>query len=363
MAEFSLEGDRSGLPKTTRSGIPYEIKAVSPGPKESWGAGNGSTSIECRVLWENSAQWIRDMVGDVGVIKPGSTLLLKRNIPETVQFGDERPQWCTLIDQIDQGGNPSEGANFSQAGSNWPQVAWCRYRAVFEVVPYDILNDADVAEIEAGAGAYAGAIELYRYVVRTRRTTSREQPIPAASTAGGFKVVDDATPANRKPVGQIGFRVIEMADVTYKWVRVPVNWPPPIGYTGGTVENPWPPVFNPVALDTTKLRARDKFIGSINDNWFDAASPNGYAFAPGTLLFVGYDDSNRYYDAAGDWVCDITYNFKFKGGVDASGNAGGWNYFLDANGNWKLVSLNGLSTGTKPYTTNDFNKLFKYAAS
>jgi len=360
MATFDLFGDTTGLPKTTRSQIPYEIEALTP--KESWGAGNGSTSIVCRQKWDMSSTWIRRMVGEVGVIKPGSTPLLRRFIPETVPYEDGRNQFCSIVSQISQGGNPEDGANFSDAGSNWPQTLWTRYSAVFEVFPYAILDDTQVAAIQTGAGASAGATELYRYVVRTRKTYTREQPIPAGAPAGGFKIVDDVTAANRKFIGQVGFRVVQFADIRFRWVRVPIGWPPPIGWTGGTAENPWPPVFNPSA-DTSLERARDKFAGTVNDGWFDCAAPDGYCFAPGTLLFLGFDDSNRYFDAAGDWVCDVDFHFKWKGGRDAGGLIGGWNHFLDAAGNWKEVSRTGLSGGVKPYASNDFNKLFKYAAS
>jgi hypothetical protein len=131
--------------------------------------------------------------------------------------------------------------------------------------------------------------------------------------------------------------------------------------------NPWPPAFNP----TANRRTRDSFENCINDDWFDVAAPDGIAAPPGTLLYLGYDDSNRYYDAAGDWVCDIVFNFKLKqsldaGGaqsVDSAGFYGGWNFFLTAQGVWKEVSTTGANSGQRPYQTRDFNKLFKYAAS
>lgn len=349
MPDYSLGGDTSGLPKTTNGATPYEIDALSP--RESWGAGNGSTSIVCRQLWERSTDWIRAMVGYVEVTKPGATPLLKRYIPEKVQFTDARPHWCSGVDQVDQGGQPGDGEQLRTPVTGWPRTQWCRYRALFEVWPYRILTDAEIDEAQAAAGSHPGAKELFRYVVRTRKTYSREQPIPAASSAGGFKIAQVFTAG--KTIGQVGFRVVSMADVTYKWCRVPINWPPPIGYAGPVA--PWPPAANPKsAAPTTVEYARDKYIGSVNSDWFDAGAPDGYAFAPGTLLYTGFDDSNRYYDAAGEYVCDVVYNFKFK--------EGGWNFFLDATGEWKYVTLNGLLTGTPPYASNDFNDLFRYKA-
>lgn len=364
---YDLFGDTSGLPRTRRSGIRYEIESLTP--TETWGAGSGATSVVCRVEWEDSVDWIKDMVGEVSVIRSGSvtpTYTLKRDVPEFLGFNipggtDDRVQFCTMIEQVSQGRTPAAADVMAQAVSNWPRTEWVKYRATFEAVPYAILDYAAplgqlpaMADIVSAAGANAGAPELYRYVVRTRRTYSREQPIPAASTAGGFKVIDDVTAANRKPVGQVGFRVVSMADVTYKWVRVPVGWPPTAGYTGGTASDPWPPAFNPAATSPSTIkRRRDTYVGTVNSGWFDCAAADGYCFEPGTLLYKGYDDSAKYYDAAGQWVCDIVYTFQFK--------EGGWNKFLDASGNWKEVSLDGTSSGTKPYATSDFNNLFQYS--
>lgn len=357
MPIFSLEGDQSGLPRTTRSDIPYEIDALSP--REVWGAGNGNTSIICRQFWDGSAAWIRDMVGEVAIEKPGSQVILRRYVPEMVQYGDDRVQFCSIAEQVEQGGNAT-GGNFSQAGTNWPQTDWCKYRAVFEVFPYAILSDTERDTIATAAGAYAGAKELYRYVIRSRRMGSKEQPIPAASTAGGFK---DTTTG--KPIGQVGFRAVEFADIAYKWIRVPISWPPPIGWTPPASPPFWPPPFNPAALDpTANKRARDAYINSVNHDWFDVAAPDGYAFPPGTLLYTGYDDSAKYFDAAGAWVCDVVYHFRFKGALDSAGSYGGWNYALNAKGQWVYVNLEGAvggATDTPPYQSKNFNHLFQYA--
>lgn len=364
MAEYSLFGDTAGLPVTTQSGIPYEIDALSP--RETWGAGNGSTSIVCRQKWTKTFDWIRDMVGSVRVAQSGSSAaILRRNLPEKIgYFEDPREQYCSGVSQTEQGGNPDEVGEdgtvaafgrMAEQDTNWPRTKWCKYQTYFEVFPYRLRTDLECTELVLAAGSYGGARELCRYIIRSRRSYSREQPIPAASTAGGFKIIvdPDTTPTGRKSIGQVGFRVVSMADVTYKWVRVPIAWPPPIGWTG-TVPATWPPVLNPAGTDPTTLKyAKLSYIGKINSDYFDCADPQGYCYAPGTLLYTGFDDSYVYTDAAGDLVCDITFMFKFK--------EGGWNYFLSAKGEWKEVSLDGTNSGTKPYLTADFNNLFQYA--
>jgi hypothetical protein len=370
MPTYSLDGDTTGLPRTRRSGIPYEIEALTP--REVWGAGNGAHSIVCRQWWDGSAAWIRDMVGEVTVVKPGSQLLLKRHIPEHLRYDDGRVQFCTMVDQQGQYGN-DEGENFAQAVSRWPQTKWYVTRATFEAMPWAILHDTEttaglpsVAEIQAGAGANAGAIELYRYVIRNRRNYSREQPIPGpgGDTTSYFSIT---TPPKKIP-GGIVFRGVGYSDVQYRWVRVPVGWPPPPGWVPPDPSNPWPPRFNPTATTpASNRRTRDSFEGCVNDDWFDVAAPDGYAWPPGTLLYLGYDDSNKYYDAAGDWVCDVVFNFKAKQALDADGSYGNWNQYLNAAGVWKEVSADvvpgdnkhGTTDGKRPYASKNFNDLFQ----
>lgn len=364
MATYGLFTDPSGLPATFRSGIPYEIEALTP--RETWGAGNSSTTLICTQKWDTSATWIRDMVGQVSINKPGSTPFLTREVPEELQYDDGRVQFCSIIDQMEQGGNPGESTGdpepllFRQFGSNWPRTLWCKYRAVFESFPYDVRTDGACDAIVAAVGStYAGPRELLRYVIRNRRSYTREQPIPGASTAGGFRVVDDVDSSKRDPIGQVGFRVLGMADITYKWVRVPVCWPAPIawdGAGGGYTPGVWPPRFNPAGADpTTNEYVRNKIIGYVNKDYFDCADPLGYCFKPGEILYTGYDAGVPYWDAAGYRVCDITFNFRYK--------EGGWNRFLSSLGNWVEVSLNGLSSGTKPYQSANFKFLFQHCAA
>lgn len=360
MSTYSLFGDTSGLAYTTRSIIPYEIESLSP--KENWGAGNGSTTILCQQTWYDSLRWIRDMVGDVRVVNYGGIPTLARNLPERIgYYGDPREQYCSGVSQTAQGGNPDEvgedgtaaDTEYREIETGWPRTKWCKYQAVFEVFPYRLRTLDQMSAIAAAASTYAGAKELYRYIIRSRRSYSREQPIPAASSAGGFKIIDDVTAANRKPIGQVGFRIVSMADVTLKWIRIPLAWPPPIGWVG-ILGPTWPPLLNPAASDPTTLKfAKQSYIGKINSTYFDCADPQGYCYAPGELLYTGFDDSYVYTDASGDLVCDVTFMFKYK--------EGGWNYFLDSTGAWKEVSLDGTSSGTKPYQTADFNNLFQYA--
>jgi len=301
----SLPDDLDGLPLTTRRGIYYEIDALSY--REAWVPGANRTVVVCRVLSNSAWDWVTDMVGETYF----QSNTLRRHLPERNPF--EESQWCTKVEQLDQGGLVS-GTTFADLASGWPLTDWIRYRVTFEAMPFEMKTDAE-------ADAF-GNPELERYVIRGQRCFAKEQQIPA----GAFKLVDDAVSANRLPLLQTGFRTRVYGDVTYTWVRVPVaNLP----------------------LERFSLR------GKLNSTLFDAAGASalsGYSWGIGDLLYVGFDDNNRYYDANADWVCDLVYTFRYA--------QGGWNFFLNSSGELKEVSLDGLSSGTKPYQSTDLHSLF-----
>lgn len=374
MATPGLFGDESLLPKTLRRQIPYETEALTP--REIWGHGHGSTTINCRVKWTDSVNWIADMVGEVQIAPVASGNFfpqLVRYIPEPLRYGDsnandKRVQWCTGVSQIDQGGNPAptgdpnntnSGERFAVPVSNWPKTLWQRYAATWETTPYFIRGNAEMNAMQAAAGSLPGARELLRYVVRERKVFTKEQPIPSVSN--GFKVIDDLNSDNRRILGA-AFRNISMAEVVYRWVRVPVGWPPPPGWVINNPFNPWPPFINPSNFSPATVRcARDYMIGRINDNYFDCVDPEGYCWRPGELLYQGYDET-KYWDATGYRVADYTFKFRFK--------EGGWNKFLDAFGRWREAScdvvkgdgLGGTSNGRRPYASDNFDNLFQPTA-
>jgi len=370
MPIFDLFNDTSRLPKTVTGDMPYEVGALTA--RETWGHGHGATTLVCRQTWNQSARWIRYMMGDAKILPSATGQViprLRRNLPEPLRYpevgdgSDKRVQWCTGLSQIDQGGNPDplddelspeSTAPFLQGGTNWPATLWCRYQVTWETTPYIVRTEAEISDIitaaNAGPVAYGGARELLRYVVRDKKTYSKEQPIPAASNAGGFRDITTG-----RSIGQVGFRVVQMADVTYKWVRVPFGWPPPPGWLIANPADPWPPPVNPQVLGPATVRpVRDTYIGKVNSTYFDMADPLGLAWQPEEVLYVGYD-VYPYYDSSGDFVCDYTFKFKYK--------EGGWNKFLNASGTWVTVTLDGTATGTKPYATADFNDLFQWVAA
>lgn len=330
-----LFGDTFGLPVTTRSGIPYEIDAFDY--REVFRPGQNRTTVVCRVAYERSFDWVTEMVGRAYTSSSVGGVKLRRDLPQRNPF-DSR-QWCTGVEQVDQGGDPPAGSTFAPAGTppgvlasladpvvGWPVVKWKRYRATFEAMPYQMRTDAQVDQ------ATTGPAELQRYVMRVQRSTPREQQIPG----GGFETITD--PPVKLMIA--GFKTIAFADVTYTWCRVPVA-----NFLANT--------------------AKDELLGKINDAIFDDGSApgdtqkgGGYKWATGKLLYLGYDDSNRYYDANEDWVTDIVFSFKFK--------QIGWDFYLNNLGD--PVEVQTLETvpptpRRKPYQRGDFNQLFTVGAA
>jgi hypothetical protein len=333
---FGTDG-RSGLPQTTRSQIYYEIESCTP--KERWVPGANDEIVVLRIDARDRATFITDMVGRTYSRSGGSSgaNILQRDLPESNPFNEQ--QWCSRLEQVDQGGDPASTSDASPGTggpgrdmlSGWPRPMWIKYRATFEGMPFELLTDDDAAT-QAGSTSPATMPELQRYVVRSRRARVREQQVPA----GGWYVVPSTPPAGRIP-GLTFFKRIVMADVQYTLVRWPVS-----------------------LLPITAMSASQ---GCVNDNLFDNG-PGGYSFPADTLLFTGWDDTNRYWDANGDWVCDLVqfYEYKLTGQQTLFGipiASYGWNYFLTPTGQAVQVSSDGTASGMVPYNSANFNNNFR----
>jgi len=331
---YALFADETGLPHTTRRDIPYEIDWKSY--VEEWVEGANQTRVICRVKTSDAPSWVEDMVGKVYVTGTAPNRKLRRYLPEASPFYPN--QWCMRVEQIEQGGDPAADpallvatntfadADPSTGASAWPVALWMRFRCTFQGLPFQLLADNQVDDLQA-AGKEA---ELNRYLERRRVTIAREQQFPG----GAFKTVDDGNPANRKPLQQTGFRVVSMADVEYRIYR-------------------WP-------VDSLQLTALKSLVGTVNSARFDFGE-GGYDWDPGTLLYTGFDDNLKTWDPDGVWVINpLIIRFRSKEILDAGGTVRGWNYFLNNQAQPILVSLDGTSTGQRPYKeTPDFVKLFR----
>lgn len=324
-------GDTTYLPKTTFSGIPYEVESLSV--KEQWVANAHQTSFTCRVRAVSSAAWVRDMVGRVA---RASTNVLSRVAPEQNPLNPA--QYCVEAIQVDQGGDPSslspgEGGlrglvtNWSVAPSWYPATLWKRYRVVFQSLNYDVKTDAEAAGNADG--------ELCRYVERQRRVAYKEQGI-----VGGGVVIKGTS----QKLFQNGFKTVAFGDLAYTWRRIPAKYIP--------------------------VATMDDLKDTVNAATFDGVAEGGYKCAPMTALFTGWDASPPYRDANGDHVVDLILRFKQhpqsqmvdgSGGAVGGGGYAGWNTFMDATGKYRAVEVQTTGGTALFYPTGDFTRLFKVA--
>ena len=352
-----------GLP-VTPSGIFYEIESVSPGPRTDYVPRANRTIVTCRIDANNELLWIPDMVGSVTVnyaapVGGLPTTALSRTLPAQAPLwnanagppGSLAGQWCTRIEAIDNGGSnigPGAGPGLNPI-NGWPVPQWSRYRATFEGLPYFVIDDATAYAL----GGRRLAPELSRYVIRSRRPKIKEQQVPG----GKLFIAGSAVPGPAKllPPTAGAFVRLACADVQYTWVRVPVQ-----------------------NIPIATLLATENLVNFLP---FDIPNPlfGGYNWPTGTLRFAGYDDTDKYQDSTGTWVCDLVYFFEYRNvGIAPVGTLGvpvgvplGWNYYVMPPGlggagvaTYVGVTFDGNfvnAWGPKPnvlYPSADFNTLF-----
>lgn len=358
------------LARTTVGNIYYETQPLTL--RDGCGPSVGWTQMRCKIDEPHRFDWVRAMVGRVLAVRSvtsSSTPVLSRLIPETLKFDEplnpERPdrprrlQYCVGMETVQSLGLNANGTLGTFGG--WPKTAGNCYDVRFERFPYNVWDDTKTYAFAAYAtanstGSPTVAPELFRYVVRNKRMTPREQPLPLGGPGSGFKVVDDSVEANRLTIG-VGKRTVLYEDVVYTWVRIPRGWPPPVAWPPPATGPVWPPAsdLNPKASEPASVYyTRDEYVGLVNHDWFDHLDVRGYAFPPEELRYDGYQ-TEEYVDAAGDEVMDCSFYFKRK--------KGGWNRSLKADGTYVSVSSTGLSTGAKPYETANMNNLFQWTAA
>lgn len=318
--------DPAGLPHTTRSNIPYEVDVLSY--KEEWIEGANVTTVLCRVRSVDSPTWITDMVGRVytqeeeveieGV--PLTIRYLRRDLPEANPFYPN--QWCTRVRLASLGDNPDSDPDqappftpgtFADPVSGWPVTLWMVYEATFTGLPFKLLTDKQIDDLDT-----EDEPEMGRYVLRQRKVYTREWSVPG----GQFKIV-----GTNQPLQATWVKFVQHATVRYTQFRVPV-----------------------ATLPLTKLRSLQ---GLLNNSEWDTTE-GGYKWPTGTLLYDGFSDDKKYFDANGDWVCDLVTEFKYR--------SIGHNFFIDNLGQAVEVSTDGTANGVKPYEftgTDNFNALFR----
>lgn len=175
-----------------------------------------------------------------------------------------------------------------------------------------VMSDDDQNTIWS-ANADTQYTELHRYVTRDYSFASRNLTLPPnwLYWASDLNAVTGAVTADKVPIPEGATKAFPVVNLLYTWHDIP--WYPEAAIqncigkvnaiTSTTVANPdgkWD--YHP-SLDATNMPLR---------------TLNGYA--PGTLLFDGVHSLLEHTNAAGQWVCTITYSFIYR--------ATGWNKFL-----------------------------------
>lgn len=313
---YALWGNETGLPRTLDGpvgGWKYEV--VSDSLREQWVANAGMASAVIRVKRETAWHFANTFLGNVQAVVVDGIYRLKRGLPERHPFLPGH--WAMRLEQADLGGHPdgdtSKGIGRDNS-SGWPLPRWARYRAIYDLIPFEIRTNDDVDSDDTNG-------ELLRYCVRTRRSIAKEVPYGA-----GKLVIDDGT-AEGKVVGIQPFKTLVYADISYTLIR-------------------WPSYAVPRSL-------LDAMSGTINNDVYDTVPGRGYRIPRGQMLFVGWSE-NQYMDQTSNFVSDWTLNFRQTCSLPS------WNHTLANNGQAvPLKILGGQSGNDRPYIEADFRKLVR----
>jgi hypothetical protein len=113
-----------------------------------------------------------------------------------------------------------------------------------------------------------------------------------------------------------------------------------------------------IRMPIIPLQLVEPLIGGVNN---EAITFGTYEFKSGSVLFNGVNPEPRTDPYSGGVVWDIEYQFLVNGPVlhfgDTDPQEADWNWFIDPDGDWVLVSFAGTDRVPFPYV--DFKKLFE----
>lgn len=312
--------------RTRRRGVPY-FELVQ-GLQESLSHTERRTTRVCRIKAANYDDWVLDMLGDdLRHVVADGHVFIRRTTPDG-QLTGGKSIYAIGMDWM-FGLEPYHALNRPRTRLNFLEYV---YALQYASLPYDVLDDND-PQMRASLNA-GGTPELLRYVER-----QSTQAVEALAIPGGqFKMVDDATPANRLPLNEPPPKALSVFELTYIWHRVPAQ-----------------------ALPVTAIKA---CAGRVNSVPFDAEARASRwpfrAFPAGTLL-CGPVDYRYYTNFWNRPMVDVVFKFSYRDhGLAADGiSRASWNHvYRHQAGTWALATHDGLSTGRKIYEAADFNTMF-----
>ena len=279
--------------------------------------------------------------------------------------------------------SPPEGANFSASPVEALASEYRRVRMTLEcsTQPFSIMGDDaliklggvdDFALPDEGVALANGWI-FTRYIQRQRQAFSRIIQIPYGMMQTQAPGPNGQTKLNRTaiPIREGG------ANITYTWMRVPLEGPP--GDDGKPVSG-----FNPQKIGGML----NTINGGIKSNQFNPQTdPNVLppvtegtfdGFPPCTLFFDSYA-TREYQGAFGEWLADVTFNMIYmpststgaalKSRQDANqstdgffkkGIQTGWNTVIDVDtrGAYDYYRAGTALANQAPFVGRDFSQLF-----
>lgn len=317
-----------------------------PSPKMAFAVDNARITRTLLVSgaavdWKAAKQ---NFLGRCYVTKTATTRTIHRDIPHSFPF--ESWLYATSIPEMEQG-------SFDQTDSDVAVYKQLKMQVVYTALTYNVLPDSSVLNTEVGHAlegrpdegfALASGWENSRNITKTIKPSAKLYSL----ARGAMQIVGaDLASGTAKPLLE-GLPIVEpSAEVQYIWHNVPAG-SSAAGEAGLGV--PW-------NLHLTAL-------GKLNNATFDR-------FPAGTLRLESIDPiAGR--DAIGNRVYNVTYRMQFLprvGHLTGQNQDGsqdtyyGHNYVytLDSTGNNLIVARvtsNGLATGTPPYRSLDFRRLF-----
>lgn len=315
-----------------------------PSPKMAFAVDNARITRTLLVSgaavdWKAAKQ---NFLGRSYVQKTATTRTIHRDVPHSFPF--ESWLYATSIPEMEQG-------SFDQTASDVAVYKQLKMQVTYTALTYNVLADASVLNAEVAHAlnglpdegyALASGWENSRYVTRTIKPSAKLYSL----ARGSMQVVGaDLTNGTAKPLLE-GLPIVEpSAEIQYIWHSVPAG-SSAAGEAGLGV--PW-------SLLLTAL-------GCVNSATFDR-------FPAGTLRLESAEPIARR-DAIGNRVYDITYRMQFlprvghlKGQTSSNDTYYGHNYVYTADSTGAnlivaRVTADGTTTGTPPYRSLDFRRLF-----
>lgn len=351
--------------RTRAHNIPFEMQR-SPGGdsdtyyKEFWSPQLVNSSFVAKVTWDDSSDFISDMIGIHLKVGTGIT----RQNPQPHPYINNL--WCVGLELVRNLGE----LTYDPINGNAVEYEEVEYNCTFARFLYDVRDDS---EISPGSGG-----ELRRYVERRTKLAGK-----SLQTHGQFEFVSARAPAwNAHTEYNLNF---ESYYAGKNWKSLTngninntpaedANWTT-VGATGGdaavhdliptppAIMTPWREIeyiWHYVPGPIHRLRkTADTLYGTINDDVFDVDPLDtvNSGYEAGTLLYVGMEEERVPSTPQGNELWKITHKMLYNKNL--------WNTAyrphssgINHRGDWDLVRMRNITPNKPPFASTAFPLLF-----